>query len=402
MDGTADVAVVGDGVVGASIAYHLAAAGAQVALLTRGGGFERSATRHSAGQVRMHHSDPHDARLAALSMETFEHWPEIVGGDCGFRRTGFAFLVDDAHTGTLARTVAELVGLGVETSVLTPGELAGRYPALRLDGVHGVAYEPRSGYADSDRTVSALIDRARALGTVLHRGISGAELRIRGSRITGVALDGERISAGQVVIAAGAGSAELCAAAGIRLGPTDGGGPPQPAGLPVHTRDVGWAVADTTRIPGAASLCMVIDDTVGTYFRPDGQGHVLFRLPLNGQELCADTPNIAPRSSVIDDGRALAAHRLPGITTAPVTRASWASEVYTPDGRALIGPVARHPGLYLATAFNGGGFKTAPAVGRAVAAELVEEAQRPELAVYRPDRFAARQLSPIIPRYRHM
>ncbi|HCA84236.1 MAG TPA: hypothetical protein DEQ61_01215, partial [Streptomyces sp.] len=170
MAGTADVAVIGDGVAGASVAYHLAAAGADVALLSRGGGFECSATRHSAGQVRMHHSDPHDARLAALSMETFEHWAEIVGGDCGFRRTGFAFLVGEEEAATLSRTVAELAALGVETARLTPGELAARQPALALDGVRAVAYEPRSGYADPVRTAAALTDRACALGAVLHRG----------------------------------------------------------------------------------------------------------------------------------------------------------------------------------------------------------------------------------------
>ncbi|MGP4002923.1 NAD(P)/FAD-dependent oxidoreductase [Streptomyces sp. 8N706] len=396
---TADVAVIGDGVVGASIAYHLAAAGVSVALLSRAGAFERSATGNSAGQVRMHHSDPHDARLAALSMETFEHWPDLIGGDCGFRRTGFAFLVDEEHAGLLPGAVAELTGLGVETTVLTPDEFAPLHKALDLDGVGAVAYEPRSGYADPALTTASLVERARARGAVVVTGRADAELCGTDDRITGAVMDGETVLADHTVVAAGTGSAALCARAGVLPAAGDGTGSPGAAGLPLRTQQVGWAVADSSTIPGADGLCMVIDDTAGTYFRPDGPGRLLFRVPLDGRQ-GADHAPVRPEE--IAAGRRLAAPRLQGIMTAPVTAAALACEAYTPDGRALIGPTARHPGLYLATGFNGGGFKTAPAVGRAVAAELASGAEQPELVPYRPGRFAAGEPRPISRRYRHM
>ncbi|MGP8303036.1 NAD(P)/FAD-dependent oxidoreductase [Streptomyces inhibens] len=399
MPRTADVAVIGDGVIGASIAYHLAAAGAEVALLARSGGFRPSATRQSAGQIRMHHSDPHDARLAALGLETFERWAEIIGGDCGFRRTGFAFLVDEEHSGVLARTVSELKGLGVETTVLAPDELADEQPALNLDGVAAVAYEPRSGYADPVRTAMALTERACDHGAEVLTGSGGAQLHRTGDRFTGVVLDGGVVNAEHIVVAAGVGSAALCAAASVGLGAADDTGAP---GALVHSKEVGWAVAKTSTIPGAASLCMVIDDIAGTYFRPDGSGQVLFRVPLNGSEAPADDTRIPLRSAEVAAARALAAPRLRGLATAEVTTAARAAEAYTSDGRALIGPLARHPGLYLATGFNGGGFKAAPAVGRAVAAELLSGVVRPELDPYRPDRFTAGQPEPIIQRYRNM
>ncbi|MFD7919446.1 NAD(P)/FAD-dependent oxidoreductase [Streptomyces sp. NPDC059740] len=396
MPRTADVAVIGDGVVGASIAYHLAAAGARVALLGREGGLRDSATHRSAGQVRMHHSDPHDARLAALGLETFRNWPEIVGGDCGFRQTGFAFLVGEEHVGELSRTVAELKGLGVETTVLTPEELADEQPALDLDGVAAVAYEPYSGHADPVRTVRALTERARALGTEVLTGPGGARLLKNGERYTGAAVGGDVVSAGHVVIAAGAGSAPLCTEAGVALG-----GPGEDGTPPVHSQEVGWALARTSAIPGAASLCMVIDDLAGTYFRPDGPDRVLFRIPLGSGPPSGNT-EISPDSSEVAAGRALAAPRLRGLATAEVTTAARAAEAYTADGRALIGPSTRHPGLYFATGFNGGGFKAAPAVGLAVAAELLSEAVRPELEPYRPDRFTAGQPAPTVRRYRNM
>ncbi|GGU44389.1 oxidoreductase [Streptomyces albospinus] len=399
MPGTADVAVIGDGAIGASIAYHLAAAGAKVALLARSGGFRSSATRRSAGQVRMHHSDPHDARLAALGLETFEHWAEIIGGDCGFRRAGFAFLVDEDHAGVLARTVAELKGLGVETTVLTPDELADEQPALDLDGVAAVAYEPRSGYADPVRTAMALTEQARARGAEVLTGPGGVRLHRTGDRFAGAVLNGDLVSAEHIVVAAGVGSAALCAAAGVGLGTADGTGAPRAL---VHSKQVGWAVANTSTIPCAASLCMVIDDIAGTYFRPDGSGQVLFRVPLDGSQAPGDDTRIPRRSAEVAAARALAAPRLRGLTAAEVTTAARAAEAYTSDGRALIGPLAPHPGLYLATGFNGGGFKAAPAVGRAVAAELLSGVVRPELDPYRPDRFAAGEPVPIIQRYRNM
>lgn len=370
-----DVAVIGDGVVGASITYHLAAAGVDVALLRGGTGGEPTATRHSAGQVRMHHSDPHDAALAALSRPVFTHWAAWIGGDCGFRRTGFAFLVDAAHTAVLAGTVAELVNLGVTTDVRDPADLAGRQPALDLTGVAAVAYEPDSGYADPVRTTTALIERAGALGARVYIGRSGATLTSRLNRITGAQLDGTPITAHHVVLAAGVASAGIAASAGVEL--------------PLVARRVGWAVADTSGVAGADRLPMVIDDIAGMYFRPAGPGRTLFRLPLDAADPVAEA-------------RARLAPRLPWLAGVPVPHTAAAAEAYTPDGRALIGRLAAHPGLYLATGGNGGGFKTAPAIGRLVASELASGAEPAELKPYRPDRFVAGPPAAAVQRYRHM
>lgn len=416
---TADAAVIGDGVVGASVACHLAAAGASVVLLSRGDGYARSATSGSAGQIRMHHGDPDDARLAALSADTFAHWAEAVGGDCGFRRTGFAFLVDEEYAPVAARTVTALRALGVDTDLCAPAELAAHQPDLDLREVAAVAYEPGAGHADPDRTTRALLDRVRALGGRIHTGRSGsgAALRRDGDRVVGATLDGVAVSAGCVVVAAGAGSAAVCAAAGVGL-EVDGRG--RESGF--TSNRYGWAVADTSALPGGGPACMVIDDLAGTYFRPDGPGRVLFRVPLpstgggtgggegtGGQDYRGeseagqlDGPGGPLTPERLAEGRRLAARRLPGIAAAPVLRTGWAREACTADGRALIGPVPHHPGLYLATAFNGGGFKSAPAVGAAVAAELVSGGERPELAPYRPARFATGHPGTPTRRYRHM
>jgi sarcosine oxidase, subunit beta len=380
MSRTADVAVIGDGVVGASIAYHLAAAGVNVALLRGNGAFERGATANSAGQIRLHHSDPHESGLAALSLETFARWPESVGGDCGFRRTGFAFLVDEAYTGALAETVATLTSLGADAEVRSPAEFATWQPAMSLAGVAAVGYEPDSGYADPVLTTTALIDRAATLGATVLGHRHGAQLVRTSDRISGAIVDGERVWAGQVVLAAGIASLGLSAAIGIAL--------------PLSARQFGWALADTSAMPGADRLCMVIDDVAGMYFRPAGPDRLLFRIPLDAGGAAGDPDRLA-------EARARLAPRLPGLRTAPVLGTAEATEACTPDGRALIGPVTEHPGLYVATGFNGGGFKTAPAVGRFVAAALLSGTEPTELKPYRPDRFTDGSAAPATRRYRH-
>ncbi|WP_166459286.1 NAD(P)/FAD-dependent oxidoreductase [Amycolatopsis pithecellobii] len=383
MTRTVDVAVLGGGVVGASIAHHLAGAGVSVALVERSSGTHRSATSNTAGQIRLHHSDPADAQLAALSFGTFENWGEKIGGDAGFRRTGFAFLVGERHTDILRDNVKVLTDLGVEAIVLTPAEFADRHPGLNLDGVAAVAYEPRSGYADPHRTRTAFLDQARGVTVLTSR--SGGRLLWSGQRVSGVDTGAERVAAGEVVLAAGAWSGALLG----EFAP------------PLRTKRVGLIVADAGDLPAREHLPMVIDDLTGTYFRPAFDHSVLFGVPLEGWDTEPDDANDPPERDREAAARARIDRRLPGLARAPRTSAAAAADGYTPDGRALIGRL--FAGLYLATGFNGGGFKVAPSVGRAVAAELTGAGDQPELVPYRPDRFAAgREPVAPIPRYATM
>jgi len=386
-----DVAVIGGGVVGAGIAHHLAAGGASVALVEQEGPVGRSATWNSAGQVRLHHSDPADARLAALSFDTFENWADAIGGDIGFRRTGFAFLVGEQHTGLLDDNVKLLTRFGVDTTVLSPTEFTAAHPGLDLRGVAAVAYEPRSGYADPARTARTLTDRARDHGAVVLKGAGGGSLRHSGGRVVGVTVGSTVVSAGDVVLAAGAWSADVLARSGL------------PSDLPLRTRRVGLITADGTGLPARPTLPMVIDDLTGTYFRPHLDDLVLFGVPLDSWDPELDDANRPPEPEREAAARTLIDRRLPGLAKAVRRTGIAAADGYTPDRRALIGRTAQVPGLYLAAGFNGGGFKVAPSVGAAVAAELSGAGTRPELDPYRPDRFAAGRPAPAEPpRYLNM
>src|ERR671917_769811 len=143
----ADVVVVGAGVVGASIAFHLAERGVNTLVLDHEGPAAGSTAR-SGALIRAHYPTALEADLAWESLtDYFEPWGERVGGGCGFIRTGFAYLVGEENIEALQHNVALQRGAGVETELVGPEELGEIDPALRTDGVALAAYEPRGGGA---------------------------------------------------------------------------------------------------------------------------------------------------------------------------------------------------------------------------------------------------------------
>ncbi|CAA9231294.1 MAG: hypothetical protein AVDCRST_MAG41-912 [uncultured Corynebacteriales bacterium] len=364
---TPDVAVVGAGVIGASIARHLAAAGLRVTVHQEGKPLERGSTVRSGGLVRVHHSDPSDARLTLASLPFFRD--HAVG--CGYRRTGFALLVGPEHEGTLRANTAMLTGLGADVRLLSRSELAGLRPELRLDGVAAAAWEPDGGYVDPAATCRALLDGAVAAGAVLRDGDPVTGLEVRGGAVVGVRTRHGVRPAGAVVVAAGPWTPAVLAGTGVAL--------------PIVPRRIASAV-----VPVSGGLpCTVIDDTTGLYFRPDGRAGVFFGVPTGRPPGDADAAEGPPDRGTVADTLRLLASRVPAVAGRPVPVGLSGTDGYTPDGHAVLGPLPGLPGGWVAAGFSGGGAKVAPAVGAALAAEIGTGAARPELAPYRPDRFTA-------------
>ncbi|WFB06733.1 FAD-binding oxidoreductase [Streptomyces sp. LX-29] len=390
---TAEVVVVGGGVVGAAIAHALVTAGAgRVVLCEQGRAAWQGATSRSGGLLRLHHTSHPDTRLATLSLPVFQNWSEAIGGDCGYRRTGFVMLVDEKYADRLAVNSDAVVRAGGASRVIDLAEVRSLYPGLNLDGVGAAAYEPEGGYADPAATTAALLAAGRRHGLRVYEGTRVEAVETRGERVTGVATSIGRIAAGTVVLAQGAWGARLARPLGVDL--------------PVRPRRIGIALADTGGPDGVApAIPTCIDDTTGRYFRPDGAGRMFFGVPSDdGMELDRELPPLTPEE--LTAARAAVGRRVPAAATAPVIGTRAGFDGYTPDRRPVIGP-AGPEGCYLATGFSGGGFKTAPVVGSLVAAELIgtgpagpteEELLRP----YRPDRFAAGRPSAGDHSYAHM
>jgi sarcosine oxidase subunit beta len=373
----ATVVVVGGGVMGCSIAFHLAERGVDVLVLERGT-ICSGMTARSGALVRMHYTNQPEARMALAGLSYFRDWGERVGGWCGFTVTGFVTLVGPDDAERLRRNVAMLRGVGVDTEVAEPADLAADHPELDLRGVGLAAVEPGSGYADPVATTFAFASRAVDLGARIRQGVRVHAIRTVGGQVRGLDTSEGEIGADAVVLACGPWVDPLARTAGFDLGIT-----PERAQLAFFRR------------PEAARRHpVVIDGVLGTYFRPHGG-----ELSLLGVEAGhhIDVAAIEREVEGYDRGAVPAAlarlaARVPSFAGAPFVRGHRGVYDTSPDSRAVLDGAPGVEGLYLAGGFSGTGFKKSPAVG-ACMAELITDgrAATVDITPFRLSRFAEGQ-----------
>jgi sarcosine oxidase subunit beta len=336
-------AVAGAGVVGASIAYHLALRGARDVVLADRGEVAGGATGKAMGGVRQQFTTQAEVRLAQASVRFFASLGEPL-----FEQVGYLFLATSrAGVAELERRVELQRGFGVPVERVD----AGSVPGLRVDDVLAAVICREDGIADPAAVTRELVWRAVELGV---------DVRERTDALT--------LEAGTLVVACGAGSPSVARARGVEL-------PIRP--LVRQLVDVGPVGGVPHELP------MTIEAETGFHFRRVGAE--VLRLAMGEPTPRWEEPERVDESLVADWRRRLA-HRYPPASGAPVVRA-WAG-LYdmTPDAHPVIGPIG--DGLYAACGFSGHGFMQAPAVGDAVAAELLGEAPEVDLAPYRLERFA--------------
>jgi sarcosine oxidase subunit beta len=367
----ADVVVVGAGVVGASVAFHLAERGIDTLVLDREGPAAGSTAR-SGALIRAHYPTALEADLAWESLtKYFEPWDERVGGGCGFTRTGFAYLVGEANVEALRHNVALQRGVGVETDLVGPEELGALDPSLRTDGVTLAAHEPRGGYADPIATAIGFLNAAQALGARFERRRVTALLE-RGGEVRGVQTEDASIEAEIVVLAAGAWSVPLAGSVGLGL----------------RIRPARVSVALFERPYELPTHLTVIDTTEGFYARPAAESATLVGSRDSLEWLDSpDEPTPEPDAAFVLEASQKLGRRIPALANAPYRSGRSGILDMTPDGRPILGP-AGPEGLFFATGWSGTGFKKAPAVGAEVARWISDGAPgRPELESYHLDRF---------------
>jgi sarcosine oxidase, subunit beta len=368
---TSEVIVVGAGVVGASVAFHLAERGVRPLVLDREGPAAGSTAR-SGALIRAHYPTALEADLAWESLtDYFEPWGERVGGGCGFTRTGFAYLVGEENVEALKHNVALQRSVGVETTLVGPEELGEIDPALRTDGISLAAYEPRGGYADPAATAVGLLRAAEALGVRSRRRRVTALLE-RGGRIRGVQTDGGPLEAGTVVLAAGAWSVPLAGSVGLDL--------------PIRPARVRVALFERpSELPTHLTL---IDTTEGFYSRPAAEQATLVGSRDSLEWLPSpDEPTPEPDDVFIGAASRKIGRRIPALADAPYRSGRSGILDMTPDGRPILGPAGPED-LFLAAGWSGTGFKKAPAVGAELARWIASGApERQELESYDLTRF---------------
>ena len=149
MSSTADAVIVGGGVVGTSVAFHLASLGIGRVVLCERRFLAAGATGKSGALVRMHYTNEPEARLAFASLPYFEHWNDMVGhGTAGFLNTGLLRIVSPENETKLRVNVAMLRGVGIDTTVVGPDDVSRIVPSWNVRDIAAAAFEPKTGCAD--------------------------------------------------------------------------------------------------------------------------------------------------------------------------------------------------------------------------------------------------------------
>jgi sarcosine oxidase subunit beta len=372
MDTTADVIIIGGGAHGASLAFHLAKKGVRPLVLERRF-IASGATGRSSGLVRMHYDLEPESRLAWESYKYFWNWSEMVGGDCGFKRTGFLQFVRPEHDDQLRANVAMHQRIGIPSLLVSPDDVRRIAPAFSADDIDLAAFEPESGYADPSGTVSSFLEAARQLGARLVQDCRVTAVCVEGGRVTGVETSQGSFSAPVVVNAAGPWARQVGAMVGLDL--------------PVDT----WQ-HDTMFIRRPKDLGpshpTVIDFPNSMYFRPETGWLTLVGLEDNnplGESPDGDTDHAKP--GFVERAVERICQRIPEMDRGSLHSAHGGYDGITPDQRAILGQ-AGPEGFYLDCGFSGTGFKISPAVGACLAELIVDgQASLVDITPFRLERF---------------
>jgi sarcosine oxidase, subunit beta len=376
---SADVVIVGAGVIGAATAFHLSLLGAGDVLVLDRATVGSGMSCRSSALVRMHYTFGPEVELAVRSDAMFGAWPDLTGRPGCVRRTGFVRIVSPGEEAALRANVAMQRALGAQAEVIDAAGLKEVAPGLRADDVECAAWEPNGGYGDGAVVAGDLLAAARARGVRYRPHSPVAALLTDGGRVTGVGLagsgtgGGDREHAGTVVLAAGVWSPALLRTAGVVL----------PIETELHR------VAVLTHPAGQGTPVACIDSTTQTYFRPEAGGSMTLVGAFAGQR-GADPDAVA--SAAGEDLAPLvqaASHRVPALEDAGIARGVTGVYDMTPDARPLLGRLPGLDGLIVAAGFSGMGFKISPAVGEGIAGLIAgAPAGSVDLAPFRPDRLS--------------
>ena len=356
MSETADVVIVGAGIMGVSTAYHLARRNSGRVVVLERDSVCSGSTALASGGIRHQYANRLGIELTTHSIVTYERFEEEFGVDPNFRQHGYLILVTTEDELAVARrSVALQRSLGVDVELLDAAGVRRLAPYLRSDDLLGGTYSPRDGYADPYLCTTAMAARARELGVVIRQQQAVRSFTRDGHRVTGVVTDTGAVEAGAIVIATGAWSGVVGELAGVVI-------PVRP-----HRRHKFVTAAfPPDAIPAAAPF--VIDPHAGVSMRREGPGMLL---GIGNREEPASFSTEVDRSL---EARVVerAVHRAPALADARLMK-GWAG-LYemTPDQTGIVSAVPAAPGLYVIAGFSGHGFMHGPIAGRLMA-EIVTE-----------------------------
>jgi len=347
---TADVIIVGGGIVGSSIAYYLTAGGCRdLLVIERESAQGKGSTGKSMGGLRAQFSTPVNILMSLYSIPFYASFEERLGFPCDYRPQGYLFCATgENHLAYLRTNYALQVKMGLQNVRLVEGEeIRHMFPQLRGDDILGGSFCSTDGFVDPNSAMTGFMTRAGDHGAVLWKSTTVTGFSRDRAGIASVETTRGSVATRKVVNCAGAWAADVAKLAGIAL-------PVQPLRrmlVPSEPFD---------EFPHSAP--MIVDMSNGFHFRPEGRG---FLLAWNDPE---ETPGfkIDFDAAFVEKILTRAADRVPCFASLPVNpKRAWAG-LYemTPDHHPVLGEAPGLPGFFLANGFSGHGVMHAPATGK--------------------------------------
>lgn len=374
---SADVVIIGGGVIGASVAYHLAARGCTgVRVLERDAEPGQGNTGKATGGFRAQFGSDVNVRLSLLSREKLLRFQDELGVDPGYRPHGYLFLADDAETmdGLLAAQAMQHAAGAADPRPVTPEEALEINPAISPDGLVGGTFCPTDGFIRPLEMLRGYTEAAGRLGVRFDHGRAVNGFRMKRGRITAVGTRAGDVAAGAVVNAAGAWASAVARMAGVHI--------------PVHAlrRQVAPTVP-TSVLPETMPLTIFLGDGFHTRVR-DGRALLLW------PDECRDPEIMAFDDAWLPELAARAHRRIPCLRGVPVDRDACWCGLYemSPDKHVLLGAAPGVENLFLANGSSGHGVMHSPALGHLLAEIILDGAAHTvDTHVLRPSRFAEGQ-----------
>ena len=352
---TADIVIIGGGVMGASILYHLAARGQKnVVLLEKEDFFGMGATGRCAGGVRYQFATEINIRLSLVSLPMLERFEEEIGYPIDYRQIGYLFfLTREEDVEAFRRNVELQHRLGVMTEWLDGDEVRRRLPMMRLDDVLAGTFYHKDGLVDPNGVVMGYIQRATQLGGQAISGVAVTDIEVRSGKVVAVETTQGRIETRVVVNAAGPWAGLIGRMAGVDI--------------PITPLRRQWLTTTPLDIP--PDFPFVIDFAQALYFHPEGKG--LLTGMSNPNEKPGFDQSVDRAWELVHMEAAM--ERLPLLEQAGVaSRVAGLYEV-TPDAHPIFGATPVE-GFYVCAGFSGHGFMHGPVAGLLMSEILLDGA----------------------------
>ncbi len=369
MKSSASVVIIGGGIQGTSIAYHLAQRGVRDVVLIEADIVGSGSSGRSAAMILLQMSREMTIRLSQESFKEYLHFDEELGADIGYKLIGYLNLATKEIAAELRTQVALQRQLGVPTEILSPQDIARLVPAVNVDDIEFGSICWQDGVIDPHSVMQAYVQNARRLGAEIGEKIEATGITIEKGRVVGVQTSAGFISVPIVVNAAGARAAQVASWVGLKLPITN------------YKRTV-FITDRFDEIPDDTPF--VMDLAVEWYFRKEGKGVLM---GMGVEESTTFEPQLD--WEYLDAMIERALHRAPILANARAMR-GWAGlRSLTPDDYPILGRASNVEGFINACGWGGHGVMHAPIGGRLIA-ELIADGKTTtmDLAPFRLERFA--------------